>query len=142
MIDEMYRKPESKLMTTEIINLSERAIGIYRGDFLASEDIYQWALSAKERLRNKFIKILKIAGKCLEDSGQYEKSAEYYEKALGIDNLDEELYRRLMSCYQKLGNKAKAVSVYNICRDVLLANLGIEPSEKTDEIYRTIKRSR
>ncbi len=142
MLDKLYKKPESMLRTMEIILLSEKAINIYRGNFLSEEDVYQWALSAKERLRSKFIRVIKTAGRCLEDSGQYEKSAEYYERAIETDNLDEELYRRLMLCFQKLGNNAKAVSVYNRCRDVLSVNLGIEPSEKTEEIYRAIKKSR
>jgi DNA-binding SARP family transcriptional activator len=138
MIREILQEAQSHDTTEKIIALSETAIGIYRGDFLASEEAYPWALSAKERLRNRFVSLIKTAGKCLQDSGQYEKAADYYKKALETDSLDEGLYRRLMLCYQRLGNNAKAVSVYNSCRDTLLDILGIKPSADTEAAIKSI----
>lgn len=44
-----------------------------------------------------------------------------------------------MVCYDKLGRKAEAISVYNQCRKMLSAKLGILPSSEVERIYKTIK---
>jgi DNA-binding SARP family transcriptional activator len=44
-----------------------------------------------------------------------------------------------MICYSKLGQHAKAMEVYQRCRKMLSAVLGIEPSPKTEAICKAIK---
>ncbi len=45
-----------------------------------------------------------------------------------------------MICFQKLGQKAEAIKVYNQCRTVLSSTLGIDPSEKTEAIYSSLRK--
>jgi DNA-binding SARP family transcriptional activator len=55
-----------------------------------------------------------------------------------VDELAEELYRRLIMCYQRLDRKAEALSVYNRCKKTLSSALGIEPSPETQALYQKI----
>ena len=73
-----------------------------------------------------------------EESGEYEKAADCYRKALEIDELVEEFYQRLIICYQSLGRKTEALSVYERCRKMLAAFMGIAPSAETTAIYKGI----
>jgi DNA-binding SARP family transcriptional activator len=57
-----------------------------------------------------------------------------YQKGLEVDDLAEELYRRLMICHRQLGQVAEALVVYHRCRRKLSAVLRINPSPETDAV--------
>jgi LuxR family transcriptional regulator, maltose regulon positive regulatory protein len=57
---------------------------------------------------------------------------------LEIDNVAEEVYRRLMSCYVRSGRPAEALRVYRRCQEMLSLVLGIAPSAETDALRRSI----
>jgi DNA-binding SARP family transcriptional activator len=135
-IEELWKAHQSKL-SEEVTRLTEKAIAMYRGSFLSADDEH-WAISCRERLRSKFLRLVFRLGDHLENNNRCEKAVYYYKKALEVDNLAEEFYQRLMVCYQHLGQQAEAVRVYKRCRDVLSATLGIEPSSKTVAIYQEI----
>jgi ATP/maltotriose-dependent transcriptional regulator MalT/DNA-binding SARP family transcriptional activator len=117
----------------------QKAIEMYRGPFLAGETEEPWAISLGERLRRKFLRSVITLGQFWDESGKYEKALDCYERGLEVDDLAEELYKRLMVCYQRLGRKAEALSVYNRCKKTLAAVLGIEPSPQTQSLYHSIK---
>jgi len=55
-----------------------------------------------------------------------------------VDNLAEEFYQGLMTCYQRLGRRSEALSIYSRCKKVLSTALGVIPSPKTESIHREI----
>jgi LuxR family maltose regulon positive regulatory protein len=136
-IEELWEQGQSKPSTEEVIRLTEKAITMYRGHFLSADDEH-WALSCRERLRSKFLRLVTKLGECLERTGQCEKAVEYYQRALEVDNLAEEFYQHLMVCYQHLGQQAEAMRVYKRCRNVLSTVFGIEPSSRTETIYKSL----
>ena len=125
--------------TNDILRLTDKAISIYKGHFLSNDTDQTWTLSIRERLRSKFINLISKTGQCCEHSVQFDKAAEYYRKGLEVNNLSEEFYQRLMKCYQKLGRRAEAVSLYKHCEKTLDTVLGIKPSQETVSIYRSLK---
>jgi LuxR family maltose regulon positive regulatory protein len=120
------------------IGRMEEAILLYRGSLLPSDMGSSWTVPMRERLRNKYLRIISVSGCYWEESGDYEKAAERYQRALDVDDLAEEFYQRLMSCFRRLGRYAEAISVYRRCRNILAAELGIEPSAGTEALYRGI----
>jgi LuxR family maltose regulon positive regulatory protein len=136
-IEGLWGQSRSRSSIEEVIRLTEKAIAMYRGPFLSADDEH-WALSYRERLRSKFLRLVFRLGDYLENSNQCERAVYYYKKALEVDNLAEEFYQRLMVCHQHLGQQAEAVKLYKRCRDILSATLGIEPSSKTVAIYKRI----
>ena len=78
-------------------------------------------------------------GQHLEGHGEIEHAMRLYERGLELDNLSEELYRRLMLIYQQLGRAAGALEVYRRCRHLLSVVLGVVPSAETEAIYRSLK---
>jgi two-component SAPR family response regulator len=116
----------------------EMAVSLYSGHFLPADEGAPWTASIRERLRSKFIRSVERLCEYYEDQGDTSRAVDCYHKALEVDDLSERIYRNLMSCYGKLGQKADAASVYNRCCRVFNAELGVSPSEKTEAIYRSI----
>jgi DNA-binding SARP family transcriptional activator len=124
----------------------EKAVSLYQGHFLAGDDGKPWVTSPRERLKAKFVKAVMALGEHLQiqksaignPKSAIEKAIAFYEKGLEVDDLAEELYQHLMLCHQKLGRKADVVKTYRRCRDMLQTNLGVEPSQETEEIYRSL----
>jgi DNA-binding SARP family transcriptional activator len=119
--------------------LSEQAIALYEGAFLAGEAASPWILSLRERLRSKFQRCLGEVGGHWEGAGQWEKAAQWYQKGLEVDDLAEEPYRRLMICLHRLGRGAEALSAYQRCRKTLSTVLGVAPSPETVAVFRSVR---
>jgi len=83
-------------------------------------------------LKNRMFRIIGLAGRHFEQTGQWEKASEYYLQGPDIEDLAEELARCLMICCKKSGNMAAAVKVYDRCRCRLRVHLGIGPSAETE----------
>ena len=85
-------KPET------VTNLADKALALYEGPFMDREADQSWYLSARERLRNKFLRAVGELARYWEETGQRERAVEYYQKGLEADNVAEGLYRHLMIC--------------------------------------------
>lgn len=94
-----------------------------------------------ERLRGKFLRSVGKLGVFWQQSGQWEKALNCYQKGLEVDDLAEEFYQGLMRCYHRLDRQAEAISVYNRCKKILFKTLGIEPSAKTEALHRTLTKN-
>ncbi|OGW50927.1 MAG: hypothetical protein A2Z50_05670 [Nitrospirae bacterium RBG_19FT_COMBO_42_15] len=118
--------------------LMERIIAMYQGPFL--RDIAeQWAISSKERLKNRYLNILTEMAQRFEQSKDWQKAIQCCEKCIEIDSISEENYRRLMGFYNKLGRKAEGIAVYKRCKEALNLHLGISPSQETEAIHKSLR---
>jgi ATP/maltotriose-dependent transcriptional regulator MalT/DNA-binding SARP family transcriptional activator len=115
----------------------ENALLLYKDAFL-SESIETWVVSYRERLRQKYLGALARQGGHYEGQGRFDQAVECYQKGLEIDNLAEELYYRTMKCYTAAGRQAEAVACYMKCKRILFEVLGVEPSPKTENLFRTL----
>ena len=84
------------------------------------------------------MRTLKALGGFWEANEAWDKAQSLYERVLEIDNVAEEVYRRLMSCYARAGRPAEALRVYRRCRQMLSLVLGIAPSAETETLCRSI----
>jgi ATP/maltotriose-dependent transcriptional regulator MalT/DNA-binding SARP family transcriptional activator len=125
----------------EAESLAKKAIALYGGHFLHGDTEESWAISMRERLRSRFTRIVTALGQCLQEAMQWEEAVECFLTGLEADDLVEEFYRQLMLCYQRLGDHARALSVYHRCHAVLGAALGAEPAPSIQSLYRSIKGS-
>lgn len=137
-VDEMWKGGEQKTNPKYFIHLCEKAIAFFQGDFLPGDAVEPWIVPMREKLKNKFLQLVMRVCECYEGTEQWDEAALVCAKGLEIDDLAEELYQRLMICYQRLGRNTDAFSVYQQCCKVLHAISGIEPSRKTVEIYKAI----
>jgi len=123
----------------------EDALSIYRGNFLEhfsindSSIFEEWILLNRERLRNLTINALLRLGIYYERRGEYEKSLHFARKLLEIDPWREEAYRLIIRVLALGGQRSAALAQYKACCRLLEEELGVEPSEETQVLYKTIK---
>lgn len=113
---------------------AQAALRLYSGHFLQSETEEPWSLPYRDRLRNRFHRLVRTLGERLEKDEQWEAAADMYERGLEIDNLSELFYQHLMVCHQHLGEHAEALRVYRRCKELLSIVLGVSPSPRTEKI--------
>jgi DNA-binding SARP family transcriptional activator len=124
----------------EAVHLYETAVSWYKGPFLSGEAAVSWIISARERCKNWFLTAIMRLGRFQEQEKRFEKARILYEKALSIDDLEEPLYQRLITCQLRLGRRAEASRTYQRCRERLSAVLDVEPSPQTETLRRQINR--
>jgi LuxR family maltose regulon positive regulatory protein len=117
------------------VTTAEKFFRLYPGNFLQRDSESAWALPLRERLRSKFLRQALSFGRAWEEAGNWDWAAVAYQRGLEVDNLSEELYRRLMRCHQQRGETAAAVEVYRRCRQMLSVVLGVKPSPDTEATY-------
>jgi LuxR family maltose regulon positive regulatory protein len=116
----------------------DAVMNLYRGHFLGQEGQQPWALPARERLRDKFLRHLLSAAQSYERAREWNAAAAIYQRGIELDNLAEALYRGLMVCYRELGDHAEALRVYRRCRELLSVVLGVQPTAETQAIYQSL----
>jgi LuxR family transcriptional regulator, maltose regulon positive regulatory protein len=133
--EKFWNKKEEKGAVTEAMRLTEKALQIYKGHFLPHDTECVWTISYRERLRSRFLRLVMNIGNHMEQTNQWKKAIEYYQRALEIDDLAEEFYQHLMICCYRLGQQSEAIEVYRRCHNTLQAVLGSDPSARTTTVY-------
>jgi DNA-binding SARP family transcriptional activator len=134
--------PPLKDQTARAIQLTGAAISLYKGHFLSTETELPWMHSPRERLRARFMRGIDALVRFWVTLGDFETAIRCCEKALEVNDLAEEFYQHLIICQRQLGRHANAVAIYNRCRSVLKARLGIEPSVQTESLIREFPSAR
>jgi len=129
--EHLLENADGKGWTEDSVSLAQKAVGFYRGTFMAEEMEEPWLISMRERLRSKYLRSVNRLGNHWCQTKQWGKALECYQKGLEVDDLAEEFCQGLMSCYQNLGLEANALSTYHRFEKRLKTVLGIEPSLKT-----------
>jgi two-component SAPR family response regulator len=118
----------------------ERAIELYRGDYLI-EDLYDdWTMVERERLSNAYMDMLGSLAVHYLETGQYQESIRCCYRVLEKDRCHEDSYRLLMRCYTRLGLRGRALEQYKICEKILGQEYGTTPSSETQSLYTGILR--
>lgn len=133
-VETSFRRGRSGLAAAGVEKVADRLLELYRGPFMAADTDEAWYVQRRERTRNRFVRAMTEIGRYWEESGQWDRALECYERCLEADPLAEGFYRHLMLCYQRLERRAEAIEAYNRCRKALAA-LKVEPSAETRALY-------
>jgi ATP/maltotriose-dependent transcriptional regulator MalT/two-component SAPR family response regulator len=117
--------------------LWQRAVKLYRGDLLPEVD-RAWCVPKREELRQEYMEALIELARCHEVRGAFEEAVGWYRQALEEDQLREDVHRGIMQAYAEVGRRSDALAQYRHCRETLRQELGIEPSQKTQRLYREV----
>ena len=118
-----------------LVGSVDKALALCTGHFLAGDENQSWAISLRERLRNKILRLIEKAGNLLEKHQQFNEAIALYRRGLECDIMVEEFYQRLMHCYSRLGNRGEIISTFKSCSAVLKTADAI-PSVKTSKLYK------
>jgi DNA-binding SARP family transcriptional activator/predicted ATPase len=121
------------------------ATELYRGDFLA--DFYlvdsgayeSWIAHRRAAFKRQVLEALNDLAENYAERGAYKEAEGLARRQIEIDNLRESAYRQLMEALALNGQRSEALSEYELCRQILLSELGVEPSAVTLSLLEKIR---
>ena len=124
---------EARLSNTE--SADRKALSLYGGAFLPEDEGESWSVAPRERLRGKFIHALSAQAATLESEGDVSAALQDYLRGIEADPIVESFHQGLMRCYEKLGKRSEAFSVYRRLKHTLSVLLGVPPSDVTQKLF-------
>lgn len=118
---------------------------LYRGHFLEgfyvrdSRGFEGWMLLEQERLRMRVLQAWLRLGDHALKRRNYDAGIIYANNALRIDPLWEDAYRLLMRLLAAAGQRSSAIAQYELCKQRLSDELGVEPEQETVHLYEQIQ---
>jgi WD40 repeat protein/DNA-binding SARP family transcriptional activator len=133
------------LLCADCLRWLQGAVALYQGDFLAdfylsdSNEFEEWAAITRANLRRQVLDALETVTEILTFQKEYRQARTFVERQLEIDNLRESAYRQLMTLLALSGQRSEALGVYETCRRLLAAELGMAPTARTTALYDQIR---
>ena len=123
----------------------EEAVALYGGEFLAgfsqpdSAEFDLWATTERERWRRAYLDALALLAREYATAGEAARAMDYAQRYLAVDDLAEEMHRRLIELYTATGQRAAALRQYETCVAVLERELGVNPLPETQAAYQAAR---
>ena len=144
--DEVQKYSNGRVLSSpaQVAALSE-AVELYRGDFLEgfhvrdAIEFEEWMASQRERLRLLAGRALELLAAYHVQQAQYGEAIGYVRRLLALAPWQEETHRQLMWLLARAGQRSAALAQYDVCRQALATELGVEPSDETIVLYRRIR---
>jgi predicted ATPase/DNA-binding SARP family transcriptional activator len=121
------------------------AVNLYLGDFLdgffveGSGAFQDWLLLQRERYHQQVISLLEWLADYHQRCGEYNLALDYRQKQVRLDPWREEAQQDLMRLLALSGQRSAALHQYQVCRKILMDELGVEPTRQTTELYERIR---
>ncbi len=128
-----------------LANLKEAAT-LYRGEFLqglyleGSEAFEEWLYFKRESFHRQALHLLHLLAQTHEVMGKFEEMRFYAARQLALDPLHEEAHAEMMRSLALSGDRNAALKHYELFRNNLLAELGVEPGDETAAVYDQIRK--
>lgn len=122
------------------LDLLRKAVGAYRGDLLPTDLYEEWAAEHRDTLQEGFLEMLVRLGEEYLDAGYLSEAGDAFRQVLAREPIREEAHRGLMHIYATRGSDARALHQYQQCKEVLVKELGVDPSSETTQLYEEILR--
>ncbi len=123
----------------------EQAVRLYRGDFLEGfpgdkELLFEeWLLFTREQYARQLADILHCLIELHLSRGDYQAAHRYARRQLHMDPWQEETHRQVMRLLALSGQRGAALAQYESCRQILVTELGVEPTPETTALYERIR---
>jgi LuxR family maltose regulon positive regulatory protein len=135
---ERGRRLKSEGWIPEALAAYEKAVELYRGDYLV-EDVYEdWTMVERERLVNATVEMLDLLATHYYDTGRYHESLNTCFRLLSKDPCYERGHRCVIECYLSLGLHVRASHQYQQYQHFLHRKLDQDPSPEMQKLHRRI----
>jgi DNA-binding SARP family transcriptional activator len=134
--------------TPEQIAQLERAMELFRGEFLAGWPVQRapafddWLMQERQRLTDLALRALNLLALHYARQGAYEQAIAAARRILVLEPWQEETHRLLMQLLTLAGRRSEALMQYRACRRLLIVELGTEPGQETQSLYRDLLATR
>lgn len=137
--------PENDSVCENCVEKIRAAIELYKGDFLRGFSLPNcisydwWQLSQQEVYHHAAIDALSKLVIYYESRHDYLKMSNYAQKKIELEPWWESAHRQRMRALALAGQIAQALRQYEICRDILSQEFGLEPTAETTRLYWQIR---
>ena len=114
------------------------ALALVRGELLADEPDPVWAEAARAAVARSVARARLIGAEAALAAGDASDAAAAAQGALDHDPYDEAALRVLMRSHAAAGRPASALAVYARVRALLAEDLGVDPTQETEELHTSI----
>ncbi len=118
-----------------------RAAGLYRGDLFEDDPYEDWMAVRRRYLRETHLTALGDLADCEAALGDPSAAIALCRQALLLDPEREDVHRRLMAAYLRVGQRAQALRQFELCADALRRRLRAAPSAETQALHERIRRA-
>jgi two-component SAPR family response regulator len=130
-------RAKSTTSLAEQVEFYQKAVDLVRGPFL--QDIYaDWVMFERERLSQTYLSALMTLAEIFQKQAQPERALAACRRALDYDVTFESAYSLSMQIYQRMGDRASVIRIYQTCEEILQRQFGLPPSKETEELYRRL----
>jgi len=119
----------------------EKALQLYRGEFLAEDRYEEWALAPRHRLQVLFLDSLETLATCFAELGRLRQAISCCRRILSVEPYRESVIYRLMQYQVESGQRAQALETYRRGTAALKSELGVDPSKKMLDLHREARKT-
>lgn len=118
-------------------------LDLYKGEFLKgfyikdTAEFDNWLAEQRSYYEEIYISNLEKKITIDIENNKYENIEIYIRNLLSVDNFNERAYLLLMNYYIKIGRYDKVVNEYYNVQNILIEELGIEPGEDIEKVYKS-----
>ncbi len=138
-------QPGARALTPATATQLDRALGLYRGDFLQgfmlreSAGFEQWVTTEQERLRHINVAARELLVTTYLRQQAYDAGLTHATNLLQQEPFHEEIHRQVLLLLAYSGRYRAAIAHYETYRRTLEAELGIAPADETEALYQRIR---
>ncbi len=129
---------DTNLSSEERIDKYLKAISLYKSEFLPGSCYEEWVVPLIDYYRTTYFKCVHSALELLVETKRYAEVQAICEKAIIIDQFEEQVHKYLIYSLAEQGKHSKALAHYNYVMDLFYNELGVNPSQSMKNLYREI----
>ncbi|HLG60755.1 MAG TPA: BTAD domain-containing putative transcriptional regulator [Ktedonosporobacter sp.] len=109
-------------------------VSLYRGDY--GQSFYSdWCTSRRDELRSIYLDAHRQLARIAWRAEAFDESISHWRHILNVDNCLEEAHYGVMRCYARQGKRGAALRQYQLCKEILQAELAIAPGPAIQNLY-------
>ncbi|MAT40960.1 MAG: hypothetical protein CL609_01370 [Anaerolineaceae bacterium] len=120
------------------VQSKQEALRLYKGEFLADSLYNEWSDHRREQIKQKYLFVCESLAEQYVIEEQFDEAINLCEKILQIEPTWEASYRLMMRAYDKKDNRSQVFYTFQRCKDILFAELGVEPTEATKNLFQEL----
>lgn len=140
--EENFRLAENETLSDdERITYYKAAFELYGGDYLAESLSESWVLPQSTYLKRIYVSVVGKLCELYKSKGSFEEIVRVCERAIALDPLEDAHHILLIEALIQLKQLSQALAHYDYIAALLYNELGIQPSEKLQSLYKQIHQS-
>lgn len=115
-----------------------RMVELYQGDY-GRPFSNDWCIFRRDELCTIYLEAQRQLAQIAWRSQAYSESIHHWRHILNVDNCQEEAHYNIMLCYLRQAKRSAALRQYQLCKEILREELGIEPGSAIENLHRDLR---